>query len=344
MVEYVGLDVAKEETAYCVKDARGKPLAWGKAATDPRVIFEALAEHCLCPERIVMETGTLSAWLAEGLGELGLAVEVIDARQAHAVMKLQHNKTDRNDAALLAEIARSGFCRPVALKSLAARHDRAVLRARAQLVGQRRSLENTARSLLASFGHRLAKGSGKFAGRVAAVLAAHPELAPAVAPLMSARQALAGSLAELDREVLARAKADPACGLLMTVPGVGPVTALAFVATIDDPARFASSRSVGPYLGLTSRQWQTGETDYRGRISKHGDALLRSLLYGAALVFLTRAGRAHPLKDWARKIKTRSGFKKAVVALARKLAVVLHKMLVSAEPFRWPQKDEASAA
>lgn len=197
---------------------------------------------------------------------------------------------------------------------------------------------------MASFGHRLAKGSGPFARRVAAVLEAHPELAPAIAPLMSACQDLSRGLGRLDREVLARAKASPACRLLMSTPGVGPVTALAFAATIDDARRFAKSRAVGPYLGLTSRQWQSGEVDYRGRITKHGDALLRGLLYEAANSMLTVVRRAHPLKDWARKIKKHSGHKKACVALARKLAVVLHRMLITGQEFRWPRKDEKAAA
>ena len=133
------------------------------------------------------------------------------------------------------------------------------------------------------------------------------------------------------------AKGDPACRRLMTAPGVGPITALAFAATIDDPTRFGRSRAVGAYLGLTSRRNQSGEMDYSGRISKHGDGLLRSLLYGAAVSALTRVRRAHPLKDWARKLKKRSSHKKACVALARKLAVVLHKMWVSGEDFVWPQ-------
>ena len=147
MVEYVGLDVSKEETAYCVMDRAGKVLARGKAATDPGALFEALKEHCLCPERIVLETGTLSHWLVRGLRGLGLAVEMIDARQAHAVMKLQHNKTDAGDAELLAEIARTGFCRKVAVKSEDAQGDRIVLKARSHLVGQRRDIENTIRGL-----------------------------------------------------------------------------------------------------------------------------------------------------------------------------------------------------
>ncbi len=139
-----------------------------------------------------------------------------------------------------------------------------------------------------------------------------------------------------------RAAQSPACRLLMTAPGVGPVTALAFAATIDDPARFANSRSVGAYAGLTARRNQSGEMDWSGRISRHGDAMLRSLLYEAASSLLTVVRKAHPLKDWARRIKKRSSHKKACVALARKLAVILHKMLASGEAFRWPQNPAAA--
>lgn len=344
MVEYVGFDVSKEETAFCVKDAAGKILARGKAATDPEALFEALREHCLCPARIVLETGTLSGWLARGLGGLGITVEVIDARQAHAVMKLQHNKTDANDAELLAEIARTGFCRPVAVKSETAQEGRVLLKARAHLVRQRRDTENAIRGLLASLGFRFPKGTGKLAGRVRAALENHPELSPAIEPLLSSVAALKGKIEGLDKAVMARAKDDPACRLLMTAPGVGLVTALAYVATIGDAERFASSRAVGAYVGLTSRRWQSGEMDYSGRISKHGDAMLRSLLFEAANSLLTVVRRAHPLKDWARRVRKRTSHKKACVALARKLAVILHRMLITGEAFRWPEKEAATRA
>jgi len=344
MVEYVGFDVSKEETSFCVKDQDGKVLARGKVATDPRALFEALKEHCLCPERIVMETGTLCHWLARELRKLGTPVVLIDARQAHAVMKLQHNKTDANDADLLAEIARTGFYRPVAVKSADAQGDRIVLKARQHLVRQRRDGENAMRGLLASLGHRFPRGVGKFERRVRAILAAHPELAAAIEPLLRARAAVTASLAALDRDVMARAKDDPACRLLMTVPGVGPVTALAFASAIDDPSRFAKSRAVGAYVGLTTRRFQSGEMDYSGRISKHGDAMVRALLYEAANSLLTVVRKAHPLKDWARRVKRRSSHKKACVALARKLAVILHRMLITGEAFRWPEKEESATA
>ena len=344
MVEYVGLDVSKEETAFCVKDERGTILARGKVATDPDALFEALREHCLCPERIVLETGTMSGWLARELRKRGLAIDVIDARQAHAVMKLQHNKTDAGDAALLAEIARTGFCRPVVVKSEAAQVERILLKARCHLVRQRRDTENTIRGLLGSLGIRFPKGSDKLAARVRAALAERPDLTVMIEPLLCSIEAVGRQFERLHDEVLRRVKVDPACRLLMTSPGVGPVTALAFVATIGDPERFTKSRAVGAYVGLTTRRYQSGEMDYSGRISKHGDSMLRSLLYEAANSLLNVVRRAHPLKSWARKLKKRVGHKKACVALARKLAVILHRMLMSGEAFRWPQKEAAATA
>ena len=342
MVEYVGLDVSKEATSFCVKGEDGVVLARGKVLTDPDALFEALKEHCLCPDRIVLETGTMSGWLARELGRLGIAVDVIDARQAHAVMGLQHNKTDAGDAELLAEIARTGFCRPVSVSSEAAQEARILLKARCHLVRQRRDTENTIRGLLGSLGLRFPRGGGKLVGRVRTALEDRPELMATIEPLLSSVAMLKREIERLDKAVMARAETAPAVRLLMSVPGVGPVTALAFVATIDSPERFVKSRAVGAYLGLTSRRFQSGEIDYSGRISKHGDAMLRSLLYEAANSLLTVVRRAHPLKDWARRIRKRSSHKKACVALARKLAVILHRMLITGEAFRWP-KNQATA-
>jgi transposase len=341
MGEYVGFDVSKEATAFCVMDAAGRIIARGKVASDPEALFEVLREHCLCPERIVLETGTLSFWLARELRKRGMPVDVIDARQAHAVMKLQHNKTDAGDAELLAEIARTGFCRAVAVKSQTAQEARVLLKARCHLVRQRRDTENAIRGLLGSLGLRFAKGSGKLAGRVRAALEDRPDLMVMIEPLLSSVATLKREIGRLDKAVMARAKAAPGCRLLMSAPGVGPVTALAYAATIDAPNRFAKSRAVGAYVGLTTRRFQSGEMDYSGRISKHGDAMLRSLLYEAAHCMLTVVRKAHPLKDWARRIKRRSGHKKACVALARKLAVILHRMLITGEAFRWPQEKDA---
>ncbi|MDP7586030.1 MAG: IS110 family transposase [Verrucomicrobiota bacterium] len=343
MGEYVGFDVSKEETSFCVKDASGTTLARGKTVTDPAALFAAMKEHCLCPERIVLETGSMSSWLWHGLSAHGLPVVCVDARQAHAVMKLQHNKTDAGDAELLAELARTGFYRQVAVKSPRALEIRGLLVARAQLVRRRRDLDNAIRGILRSFGVRLPRGTGRFCERVQAALQEHADLALFIGPLLEGRNGLQRASAKLDREVSGRAKKDAVCRLLMTAPGVGPVTALAYVGTIDDPGRFAKSRSVGAYVGLTSRRFQSGEMDYSGRISKQGDALLRTCLFEAANSLLIRSRRANPLKTWARRLHKRLGHKKACVALARKLAVVLHRMWVSGTAFQWPAENSKGA-
>jgi transposase len=344
MTEYVGFDVSKEETAFCIKDKEGVVMARGKAPTDPDALFDVLKKHTLCPERIVLETGTMSAWLARELRRQHMPIDVIDARQAHAVMKLQQNKTDANDAELLAEIARTGFCRPVAVSSEASQEKRMLLRARNHLIRHRRDTENTIRGLLGSLGIRFPQGVKKLGSRVRSVLKERAELSEIIEPLLSSVKTLKQEIERLDEVIINHAKVDDSCKLLMSVPGVGPVTAMAFVATIDDPNRFSKSRSVGAYLGLAARRHQSGEMDYSGRISKHGDGMLRSLLFEAAHSLMSVVRKAHPLKDWARRIKKRSCHKKACVALARKLAVILHKMLITGEPFRWPEKKKTTMA
>ena len=254
MVEYVGLDVSKEETSYCVMDGSGGVLACGKAASDPDGLFEVLREHCLCPERIVLETGTLSNWLARGLRDRGLSVEVIDARRAHAVMGLPHNKTDANDAELLAELARTGFFRSVAVKSEAAQLARMLLKARAHLVGQWKSRQNAVRGLLGGLGIRIAKGTGKFVPRVRAVFsrAAGAGL-HLCAPGRRARDHEAGHRwPDLGDRALRQARSPVPASHDGARPSA-PITAMAFAATIDDAGRFAKSRAVGAYLGLTAR-------------------------------------------------------------------------------------------
>jgi len=214
MEEYVGLDVSLEETSFCVMDAAGNIVAQGKAASDPRSLFEALREPTLCPKRIVLETGTLSGWLARGLRALGLPVEVIDARQAHAVMKLQRNKSDKSDAHLLAEIARTGFYRAVSVSGEAAQAQRILIKARCHLVRQRRDTENAIRGFLCALGLRFPGGSGKLAGRVRAALEERPDLKPMIEPLLASAETLKTQIRRLDEEVMAEAKVSPACWVL----------------------------------------------------------------------------------------------------------------------------------
>lgn len=339
MSEFIGLDVAKKETAYCIKDSEGKILARGRTASDPDALFAVMKEHSLCPERIVLETGTLSNWLARELCARGLEVTVIDARVAHAFLRFQHNKTDENDATQLAELARVKFYRAVALKGEQAQKWRILLKGRAHMVGQRVARQNAIRGFLSALGLRFDKGAGTFAKKVHEILIERPDVAYIFDPLVDELEALERAIRKLDKAVSEQAKADRVCRLLMTIPAVGPVTALAYLATIDQADRFGKSRSVGAYIGLTCKRMQTGETDYSGRITRNGDQLLRSLLYGAANSLLTVVRKAHPLKDWARRLKKRSSHKKACVALARKLAVIMHRMIINEEEFRWPSQD-----
>ena len=320
MAEFVGLDVSKEETSICIIDKNADILFEGKCQTDPDAIFQALRNESLYPELIVLETGTLSKWLARGLREAGLPVEVIDARHAHGVMGLQLNKSDASDAVLLAKIAQTGFYKSVTVGSLDAQERQVFLKARKQLIKSARSTENTIRGLLSSFGIKLPKGVPKFPDRIRNALQDYTVLLPAIMPLLDAVTAIRKQILRIDKKVAAHAKSDTACKLLMSIPGVGYLTAQAFVASIDDPTRFSSSRNVGAYFGLTNRRYQSGERDVSGRISKIGDSMTRALLYSAASSFILHVQKSHPMREWARRIKKRSGHRKACVALARKLS------------------------
>jgi transposase len=251
---------------------------------------------------------------------------------------MQINKTDQNDAEGLAQIMRTGWYRPVHVKSFDSHRARALLGARAQLVGMTTRLSNHIRGVLKTFG--LLPGAMRglpFDRRVEALLADRPDVAPIVHPMLAAWRQLREQIAAFDKAVRTLVKASPVCRLLMSVPGIGALSVLAYVSTVEDPTRFARSRAVGAHLGLTPRQYQSGEIDRRGRISRCGDALARTLMYEAAVVILTRVKRASSLKDWAHAIARRSGAGKARVALARKLSVILHSIWRSGQPFRWTE-------
>jgi len=262
---------------------------------------------------------------------------------ASAALKMQMNKIDQNDAGGLAQIMRTGWYRPVHVKSLDAHRARALLGARAQLVGMTTRLSNQIRGVLKTFG--LLPGAMRglsFDRRVEALLADRNDLAPIVRPMLIAWRQLREQIAAFDKQVRVLTKKDPTCRLLMSVPGIGVVSVLAYVSTVEDPARFARSRSMGAHMGLTPRHYQSGKVDRSGRISRCGDTLARTLLYEAAVVILARVKRASGLKDWAEAITKRSGIGKAHVALARKLSVILHNIWRSGEPFRWPEQSASA--
>jgi transposase len=345
MEHYVGLDVSLKLTAICIVDRTGKIQREGTVHTDPEAIAAFIKSNAPHVARIGLETGATSTWLWTELKKLGLPVICIDARHAKAVLKMQINKSDRNDAVGIARIMQCGWYKEVCVKDLDSHAVKALLVSRALLVKIKRDLENQIRGLLKNLG--LVIGRAKmnvFAARAADLIQDRPELTAVVVPLLKTREVVECQIADLDRKVLRLARNNTQVRRFMTVPGVGPITALCYLATIDDPTRFKKSRSVGAYAGLTTRRYRSGEIDWTGRISKCGDAMLRTYLYEAANVLLTRIAKWSALKSWGMRIAKRSSLRKAKVAVARKLAVILHRMWVDGTEFNWSSKEVGAYA
>ena len=328
MEHFAGLDVSMEETHICVLDREGTLIREGKTRSSPTAIAAFLEDGPPC-EQVVFETGRMAPMLYHGLVEHGVQVVCIESRQAYQALKsLAGHKTDRNDARGLAHLARTGFYKPTHVKSLSAHAVRSLIAARKKLVGQRVTIDNQIRGLVVVFGVRLPRAlSPAFKKAALQVSDGVPGLHAALSGLFAAREAMLNAIAAIDTDMKRMACASKVCSRLMTVPGVGPITSLAFAAAIDDPSRFKRSRDVGAYLGLVPRRYQSGEIDYTGSISKHGDVRVRTLLYEAANVMLTRSAASLELKDWARAIGARSTMRKARVALARRLAIIMHAMM-----------------
>lgn len=345
MQYYAGLDVSLRQTAVCIVDQTGKIKREGMVASDPEAIAKFIGQHAPDIARIGLETGATSNWLWTELKKKELPIICIDARHAKAALKLQINKNDRNDAVGIARIMQCGWYKEVRVKDLDSHAIKALLVSRALLVKMKRDLENQIRGLLKNLGLVIGRAKmGTFTARATELIGEKPALTAAVEPLLKAREALERQIGDLDRKVMRLARNEPQVRRFMTVPGVGPITALCYLATIDDPTRFDKSRNVGAYVGLTTRRYASGEIDRTGRISKCGDALLRSYLYEAANVLLTRVAKWSPLKAWGMRIAKRSSLSKAKVAVARKLAVILHRMWIDATEFNWSTKEAAAQA
>ncbi len=337
---YVGMDVSLKETSICVVDGNGEIVTEGTVLSEPEAIAEFAKSKAPHAKRIGLETGPTTTWLWHELRALGLPVICIDARHAKAALSLQINKSDRNDAVGLARIMQAGWYKEVQVKRLSCHQVRAVLNSRALLVKIKRDLENQIRGLMKNLGLRIGKAGGNvFHRRAEELVAEHPLLQQAVRPLLGVREVVAREIADLHRRLLAMAREDEDSRRFMTVPGIGPINALAFKAAIDEPSRFRRSRSVGAYLGLTPRRHASGEVDWTGRISKCGDAMVRTYLFEAAGVLLTRVPQWCALKVWGLRLAKRIGFKKAKVAVARKLAVILHRIWRDRTDFIWSAKE-----
>jgi len=341
---YAGLDVSLKETAVCIVDDSGKIIFEGLVPTDPQVIAKCLAKHAHGLERFGLESGSASAWLWREFRQLGLPIICLDSRHAHRVLSMKRNKNDRNDARGLADLVRMGWYREARVRSIDAQFVRSLLLSRQQLLQSRRSIENQTRGALKTLGVITSSTKGRgFMPRVIEIRADNDWLGPVLDPLLGAHASIAKQLKIVSASVLDAARADADVRRMMTVPGIGAMTALAFKAAVDDPKRFSSSTKVGPYLGLTPRQHQSGESEWFGGIGKTNDPLLRSYLYEAAGVLMTRVRRSCPLKDWAVRLAKRIGWKRASIAVARKLAVILHAIWRNGTEFEW-QMAEAEPA
>jgi transposase len=324
---FAGLDVSLEETTICIVDETGCIMKEVRAASEPDALVAALEKTGLPLERIGLEACSLTAWLHEGLRQASLPAICIETRQANAAMRTMPNKTDRNDARALAQIMRTGWYREVHVKSRQCRLWRSLLVARRTVLNEMRSIENVVRAILREAGIKLGTPArAAFADRVRELAGTDVLVMPLVEPLLAILATMLRELARLTKQVLDIVRTEKVCRRLMGVPGVGPITALTFRATIDRPDRFRRSRQVGAHLGLTPARYQSGETDIQGKVSRCGDELARTALYEAAHTLLVRSRKWSSLRAWGMKIAKQRGMARARVAVARKLAVVLHRM------------------
>ena len=334
MEHYAGIDVSLECSSICVTDASGRIVREAKVASEPEALvawFEGLE---IRPSRIGLEAGPLSQWLYAGMRKARFAVELLETRHVRDAFKAMPVKTDRNDARGIAQLMRLGWFRPVHCKSLPAQELRALLTARKLVQGKRHDVEMSLRGILRGFGLKIGQTTPRnFEGRVRELVEGHATLEAVADALLVARTTLAEQRNRLHKRLVSLARDDTRARLLMSTPGVGVLVALTYVAAIDDPGRFKSSKATGAHFGLTPKKYQSGKTDVTGRISKIGDASVRTALYEAANVILTRPVKGSSLKSWAMRLALRAGMRKAKVALARKLAVILHRMLADGTAF-----------
>ena len=335
MDAFVGLDVSQKKTAICVVDAAGVKICQASVNTSPHEIYEYLVTKGFERSKVGMETGPLAVWLYHGLRALGLDIDCIHARHVHAALSMQLNKTDQNDAYGIARLVQSGWYRPTHVKSLDCHQVRLMLTAREKLVQIRVTLINQIRGLLKTFGVVLPPGKNSVFER--SIVESSPSIEsvkPTVLMLMQSWKEISQQIRQMDKRLESYAKDDGVCRLLRSIPGVGALTAISFKTAVDDPARFGSVSDVGAFLGLTPKRYQSGDVDKSGGVSKHGSRQTRSLLFEAACCLLTRYGKDTPLGEWGKKLWDRLGFKKAVVALARKLSALMLSMWKSGEIYR----------
>ena len=336
MEHFIGIDVSLEQSSVCVLDASGKIVREVKVASEPEALVGFCSRLGLSITRIGLEAGPLSQWLHGGLTCAGFETVLLETRQVKAALSAMVVKTDKKDARGIAHLLRMGWYRPVHCKSVPAQEARTLLAGRKLLLSKLRDIELSIRGLLRGFGLKVGQISkGRFEARIRELIAGHPMLEQVIEPLLRARGALNEQYHVLHRAMLNLVRRDAVCRRLMTVPGVGALVAITFTSAVDDPARFGRARAVGAHFGLTPKRYQSGETDVVGAISKVGDEAARTALYQAAHTILTRPGRYSSLKRWGMEVAKRRGLKRATVAVARKLSMVLLRMWTSESEFRF---------
>jgi transposase len=334
---YAALDVSLRSIHICVINQQGEIKAEGQVPSEVEDLLAYLGALDVEITSIGFEAGTLTQCLTYGLQAAGLDVVCMEARQVKAALSAMRNKTDKHDARGIAQVLRSGWYSRVHVKSLESHQVRALLSSRKAVLSKCVDLENEIRGLFKVFGIKLPPrlGHGAFDAHVRDTIESDPALSHALLPLLDVRLQLYRAFRELDNRTRKLAHQDPICQRLMSAPGVGFITALTFKAAVNDPTRFQRSRTVAAHFGLTARRFQSGEMDNPGRISRAGDPNVRATLYVAANAMMTRSSKWSSLKVWGMQLAKTRGHRRAVVAVARKLAVILHRMWLDDTQFRW---------
>jgi transposase len=338
MDHYAGIDVSLELSSVCVVDAQGRIVKETKVASDPDALVAWFKEVGLAMVRIGLEAGPLSQWLHAGLTRAGFAVVLLETRHVKAALSAMTVKTDRKDARGIAQLIRMGWFQSVHVKSIGSQEIRALLVARRQLLGRLLDVELSIRGILRGFGLKVGRVTRKeFEARIRELVMGHATLECIARAMLLARATLKAEYEKLHKAVLAIVREDEVCRRLMTVPGVGPLVAVTFKSAVDNPSRITKSKEVGALFGLTPKKYQSGEKDVTGGITRAGDEMVRTALYEAANVVLSRTTRFSKLKRWGMDVAKRRGSKRAKVALARKIGVILHRMWIDGTTYRWAE-------
>ena len=344
MERYAGIDVSLELSSVCVVDAQGKIVKEAKVSSEPEALVSFFKGLGFPMKRIGLEAGPLSQWLHAGLAQAGFETVLLETRHVKAALSAMTVKTDRKDARGLAQLLRMGWFQPVHAKSMASQEVRALLVGRKQLLGRLIDVELSIRGILRGFGLKVGAVTRKgFEARIRELVTGQATLERIAEAMLSARAALKAEYEKLHKAVLAIVREDPVCRRLMTVPSVGPLVAITYKSALDDPSRIAKSKAAGALFGLTPKKYQSGEKDVTGGITRTGDEMVRTALYEAANVLLSRITRFSKLKRWGMDVAKRRGSKRAKVALARKIAVILHRIWIDGTTYRWAEAKPIAA-